>query len=70
MYAIMPNLDPWINQNSNNEEHMAIKTINKFENHLLAIRDECQKMIRHNSHPAYNAHHQKIIEIIDWVLDK
>ena len=66
----MPNIDPWINQNSNNEEHMAIKTINKFENHLLAIRDECQKMIRHNSHPAYNAHHQKIIEIIDWVLDK
>ena len=46
----MPNLDPWINQknqtNSNeNEKHMATKTItNKFENHLLSIRDERQKM--------------------------
>jgi hypothetical protein len=36
----MPNLDPWINQNSNkDEEQMATKTItNKFENHLLSIK--------------------------------
>jgi hypothetical protein len=42
----MPNLDPWINQN---------EATNKFENHLLSIRDE---------------RHQKIIELIDWTLDK
>ena len=30
----MPNMDRWINQN---------EAINKFENHLLSIRDERQK---------------------------
>ena len=40
-----------------NEEYiMATKTItNKFENHLISIRAERQ---------------QKIIELIDWILDK
>jgi len=33
----LPNLDPWINQN---------EATNKFENHLLSIRDDHQKMIR------------------------
>ena len=42
----MPNMDPWINQN---------EVTNKFENHLLSIRDE---------------RHQKIIELIDWTLEK
>jgi len=42
----LPNLDPWINQN---------EATNKFENHLLSIRDE---------------RHQKIIEMIDWTLEK
>ena len=53
----MPNLDPWINQN---EEHkIATKTItNKFENHLLSIKDEHQKRIRPNLHPTYNERHQ------------
>ena len=57
----MPNLDPWINQN---------EATNKFENHLLSIRDERQKMIRSNCHPTYNERHQKIIELIDWTLEK
>ena len=57
----MPNLDPWINQNEDT---------NKFENHLLSIRDERQKMIRPNCHPTYNERHQKIIELIDWTLEK
>ena len=57
----MPNLDPWINQN---------EPTNKFENHLLSIRDERQKMIRSNCHPTYNERHQKIIELIDWTLEK
>ena len=65
----MANLDPWINQN---EEHMVTtKTItNKFENHLLSIKAERQKMIHPNSHPTYNVRHEKIIESIDWTLEK
>jgi hypothetical protein len=65
----LPNLDPWINQN---EEHMvATNTItSKFENHLLSIRDERQEMIRPNCHPTYNERHQKIIELIDWTLER
>ena len=62
----MPNLDPWINEN----EDMSTKTINKFETHLLSIRDERQTMIHPNSHPTYNERQQKIIEMIDWVLEK
>ena len=65
----MPNHDPWINQN---EEHMVTtNTItNKFENHLLSIKAEHQKRIRPNLHPTYNERHQKIIEMIDWTLEK
>ena len=57
----MPNLEPWINQNEDT---------NKFENHLLSIRDERQRMIYPNCHPTYNEHHQNIIELIDWTLEK
>jgi len=57
----MPNLDPWINQN---------EATNKFETHLLSIRDERQKMIRPNCHQTYNERHEKIIELIEWTLDK
>ena len=57
----MPNLDPWINQN---------EATNKFENQLLSIRDERQKMNRPNCHPTYNERHEKIIEMIDWTLEK
>jgi hypothetical protein len=60
----MPNLDPWVNQN---EEHI---DTNKFENHLLSIRDERQQLIYPNCHPTYNERHQKIIEMIDWSLEK
>jgi hypothetical protein len=59
----LPNLDPWVNQNED-------MTTNKFETHLLSIRDELQKMIHPNSHPTYNERHQKIIEMIDWTLEK
>jgi hypothetical protein len=51
-------LDPWINQNED------IAT-NKFENHLLSIKAEHQKMIYPNCHPTYNERHQNIIELID-----
>jgi hypothetical protein len=64
----LSNLDPWINQN---EEKMTTKTItNKFENHLLSMKAERQKMIHPNSHPTYNERHEKIIESIDWTLKK
>jgi len=57
----MPNMDPWINQK---------EATNKFENQLLSIKDERQKMIRPNCHPTYNERHEKIIELIDWTLEK
>jgi phosphoglycerate-specific signal transduction histidine kinase len=60
--TIMPNLDPWINPQN--------EVTNKFVNHLLSIRDERQKMIRPNCHPTYNERHEKIIELIDWSLEK
>jgi len=63
----MPNLDPWVNQN----EDMTTNTItNIFENHLLSIRAEPQEMIHPSSHPTYNERQQKIIEMIDWTLEK
>jgi hypothetical protein len=66
----IPNLDPWVNQNNNDYQDMTTKTINKFENHLLSIRAELQKMIHFKSDPIYNECQQKIIEMIDWVLEK
>ena len=66
----MPNLDPWLNQNNNNYEDMTTNTINIFENHLLSIKAEHQKMIHPNSHPTYNERHEKIIKLIDWTLEK
>ena len=66
----MPNLDPWVNQNNNDYEDMTTKTVNKFENHLLSIKTERQKMIHPNSHPTYNERQQKIIDMIDWTLEK
>jgi hypothetical protein len=51
---------------------VATKTIiNKFENHLLSIKAEHQKQIRPNlHHPTYNERHEKVIELIDWTLEK
>ena len=65
----MPNLDPWVNQ-YNNYKDTATKTVSKFENHLLSIKTERQKMIHPNSYPTYNERQQKIIEMIDWTLEK
>ncbi len=66
----MPNLDLWLNQNNNNYEDMTTNTINIFENHLLSIKTERQNTIHPNSHPTYNERHQKIIEMLDWTLEK
>jgi len=35
--------------------------LSKFENHLLSIRDERQRMIYPNCHPTYNERHQKLL---------
>ena len=52
-------------------EDMTTKTItNKFETHLLSIRAQRQEMINPKSHPTYNERQQKIIELIDWTLEK
>jgi len=68
----MPNLDPGRNQqNSNrNKDNEVSTTPIKFENHLLSIKAERQRMIYPNCHPTYNERHQKIIEMIDWILEK
>jgi hypothetical protein len=66
----MPNLDSWLNQNNNNYEDMTTNTINIFENNLLSIKTERQNMIHPNSHPTYNERQQKIIEMINWALEK
>jgi tRNA A37 N6-isopentenylltransferase MiaA len=64
----MPNFDPEINeQNTLNEESTSST---KFEKDLLPIRDERQQMICPNCHPTYNERHQKIIELINWTLEK
>jgi hypothetical protein len=44
--------------------------LNTFENHLLSIRAERQKMIHPNSPSTYNERHEKIIEMIDLTMDK
>ena len=62
----MPNLDPSMNQQS--EEESPKPSI--FKNHLLSIRDERQRMIYPSCHPTHNERHEKIIELIDWTLEK
>jgi DNA-binding MurR/RpiR family transcriptional regulator len=38
---------------------------------LLSIKTEHQNQIRPNlHHPTYNERHEKIIELIDWTLEK
>ena len=63
----MPNLDLWINQNSNNED---TTTISNFENCLLSIRDQYQKIRLNSDHTISNERYEKIIEMIDHALKK
>ena len=62
----MPNLDPWMNQQSEEES----PKLSKFENHLLSTKDEHQDRIGAKHHPTYNERHEKIIEMIDLTLEK
>jgi hypothetical protein len=63
----MPNLDLWINQNSDNED---TTTISNFENYLLSIRDQYQKIRLNSDHLISNERYEKIIEMIDHTLKK
>ena len=63
----MPNLDLWINQNSNNEDTIIISN---FENCLRSIRDQYQKIRLNSNHPISNERYEKIIEMIDHTLKK
>jgi hypothetical protein len=71
----MPNLDPWLNQNENDQQQKINTTTTaeestKLVNHLLSVRSHNQKQIKPNCHPTYNEDHEKRIELIDWVLKK
>ena len=57
-----------INQNSNNEN--TTTTISNFENCLLSIRDQYQKIRLNLDHPISNERYEKIIEMIDYTLEK
>ena len=63
----MPNLDLRINQNSNYED---TTTISNFENFLLSIRIQYQKIRLNSDHPISNERYEKIIETIDHTLKK
>ena len=63
----MPNLDLWINQNSNNKD---TTTISNFENCLLSIRDQYHKIRLNSDHLISHERYEKIIEIIDYTLEK
>ena len=63
----MTNLDLWINQNSHNAD---ITTISNFENCILSIRDQYQKIRLNSDHLISNERYEKIIEMIDHTLKK
>jgi len=65
----MPNLDLWINQHNNNNEDTTT-TISNFENCLISIRDQYQKIRLNSDHPISNERYEKIIEMIDHTLEK
>jgi len=55
-------------QNSNNEN--STTTISNFENCLLPIKDQYQKIRLNSDHLIFNERYEKIIEIIDQILEK
>ena len=65
----MPNLDLWINQQNNNNEDTT-PTISNFENCLLSIRDQYHKIRLNSDHLISHERYEKIIEIIDYTLEK
>jgi len=55
-------------QNSNNEN--STTTISNFENCLLPIKDQYQKIRLNSDHLISNERYEKIIEMIDHTLEK
>jgi hypothetical protein len=71
----MPNLDPWINIQSEDNKQITGQEgpkYNVFESYLLSFRAQNQNTIEKNSyaHPAFLETYQKIIEMIDWTLKR
>jgi hypothetical protein len=72
----MPNLDPWINKQSENNNNQITgqeePKYNAFEKYFLSYRSQCQNSIDRNSHahPTFLETYQKRIEMIDWILEK
>ena len=66
----MPNLDLWINQQNSNNEDNTTTTISNFESCLQSIRDQYQKIRLNSDHLIFNERYEKIIEIIDQILEK
>src|SRR5215217_164201 len=64
----MPNLDPWINQNSNNNEETTI--ISNFEYCLGYVRDQYETIRLNADHPISNERYEKIIEMINYTFGK
>ena len=64
----MPNLDTWINQNSNNNEETTI--ISNFEYCLGYIRDQYETIRLNADHPISNERYEKIIEMINYTFGK
>ena len=66
----MSGIDPWINQYENDQ--ITEEAYSKYENHLLSVRAKFQKIIECYSyqHPTYLERYQKIIEMIDWTLNR
>ena len=74
MFEICQTLIHGINQNENKMITRTEEEVgnSKFKNHLLSFRKEYQNTIEHNSHqhPTFLQRYQKIIEIIDWTLER
>ena len=44
--------------------------MNKLKNDLIDLKEEHQKGIRPNLHSTYNEGHEKIMELIDWTVER
>jgi len=68
LFDIISNPDTLITQYAN--KYSIAEERKKFENYLVSIRDESQKIILSTCNPTYNENDQNIIELIDWTIEK
>jgi len=60
VYAIMPNLDQWMNQEHSKKKEEESTTTSNFKTYLLSIKIERSEMIRPNCHSTYNECPQRL----------